>query len=302
MGATIYRSLMGAMSLLLATLIAARPALAEIREVTFHPKTVVQHVTDRIKAEKSGGCWPGQIIGSAPSGFAMMEDLGKSAFVGYHETHSENESNFVLWMSCWQPRSEVMQFRVLLVVNLDALPPGNKPFYSFLEFKAMTADAAHQAFPSLPPANKVEVLNGSAKSSAFLTGVSVQAKKGMLCASQSKVPGHMLSFMFAPSPGGGGEATNGCGSTSMPGPEGQVVPITKLLKGTYTANITPLLMAARKAQQKEVWLVIHSVGPPSGATAWPSTSSSALMSLSDWTVTVLGNKCNWNTNPFPGSC
>lgn len=287
-----------ALCVLAAAACVAGAAQAEIREVRLEPTTVIQHVTDRARAQTVGICQIGDLKGKLPLGQTLKERLRTSALVGFHQQGDKVNTSFFAKLSCQQPRWEVMQFRVLLTFDLQQLPLPGKPFLAYLSFKPSDPAQMAQAFPELAFASPPELGTGSTQKSTLLSTVSVQSK-GFLCYSTTPGSGHGLQFMFQYTDLDSTTASNGCGAMAFPPPEPVPEPATvlRLVNGNYLANVAPLLMAARKAGASKVTLVLNGPQAPAGSTAWPSTSATRLVGLGDWQLSVLSNACNWNNFP-----
>lgn len=289
----------GAAALLASACLSSTSAYAEIREVRLVPTTVVQHVTDRARAQTVGSCQIGDLQGKLPTGQVMMERLRTSALLGFHQQGAKVNKSFLAKFSCQQPRWEVLQFRVVLAFDLHELPLPGKPFLAYLSFKPSDLAQMTKVFPEMSFPAPPETGSGSTHKSSVVSGISVQSK-GFLCYSTLPGSGHGLQFMFQYTDlDDSATATNGCGATSFPPPEplSELATVLRLTNGSYLANVAPLLTAARKSGADKVFLVVHGPQAPVGPSAWPTASASRVVGLGDWQLSVLSNACNWNQFP-----
>jgi hypothetical protein len=273
---------------------------AAIREVKLQPSKIIQHVTDRAKAQDIGLCTVNDMKGALPDGKFWEETLRTSALVGFYQQGFKVDNSWAAKLKCQSARWEVMQMRVILTFDLQALPPAGKPFLAYLKFRHSAPDELSKKFdgkmhfPSPP-----ELGTAATQKSAFLTGISVQ-KKGFLCYVTQAGSNHGLQFMYQYVKDNPKVAESGCGDMHFPAPSGEIVSVLRLPSGDYMANVAPLLMKARNEGQAKVNLILHGPTAPAGAASWPTVSASKVMGLEGWDLSVVSNACSWNS--FPGSC
>lgn len=279
-------------------LCAITPAQAKVKEVVVTPSKITQQVGERALAKQMGSCSPKEIIGSLPRGEEWEADLHKSALIGFHEEGASINTSFWSW-GCQQPRWDVLQFRVGLSFPLSALPPGNKPFLAFLRFAPLSATSAQQKHPQLPGVSAPEPSASTSKASQRLLGVTLDNNQGLLCMKKGGAANHALQHRYLAQNDITG-FTNQCGNGQLSPLQGPSASVLLHSAGHYWVNVTPLLMQARQNQQSSARLIIQGQPGPSANGNWPSQSSSQLMALDGWKLTIVADECNWNT--FPGQC
>lgn len=272
------------------------PTLAKVKEVLLKPK-VIQQVAERALTQQKGLCSVDEIVGSLPNGEAWEADLHKSALIGFHEQASSVSTSFWSKLSCQQPRWDVMQFRVTLNVPLEDLPPGNKPFLAYLSFAPLSPNDTKQRYPLLPSVSLAEPVGTASKVSQRIPGISLDRSKGLLCMKKSGAGDYRLQHLYVYLDD---DLAAQCGSGEFPAPQSNMATVLLQKTGRYQADVTSLLMQARHNKQTTARLVIHGLPAPSAGGQWPSQSSSQLMALDGWKLSVVADECNWST--FPGQC